>query len=92
MGKDADAALAELTRNRGTYDLVFTDVVMPGRSGIELAEEISKHYPGLPVVLTSGYSHVLAEEGTKGRTLLRKPYSLDELADILSKAARREVA
>ena len=84
--QDADAALAELERFPTRYDIVFTDVVMPGRSGIELAAEIARRFPDLPVVLTSGYSHVLAEEGTRGLALLRKPYSLDELAHVLARA------
>ncbi|MDP1026887.1 PAS domain S-box protein [Sphingomonas sp. KR1UV-12] len=84
--QDAEAALAELKRSPGRYDIVFTDVVMPGRSGIDLAADIADRYPDLPVVLTSGYSHVLAQEGTRGLTLLRKPYSLDELAQVLARA------
>ncbi|WP_369062349.1 PAS domain-containing protein [Caulobacter sp. 73W] len=83
---DAEAALAELARDPGQFDLVFTDVVMPGRSGMDLADEILRLYPHLPVVLTSGYSHVLAQEGTRGYALLRKPYSLDELAETLARA------
>ncbi|MFS0771142.1 PAS domain S-box protein [Sphingomonas sp. 1P08PE] len=82
---DADAALAELERAPARYDAVFTDVVMPGRSGIELAEDIAHLYPAMPIVLTSGYSHVLAQEGTKGFELLRKPYSISELAEALAR-------
>ena len=87
---DADAALAELERGADRFDIVFTDVVMPGRSGIELAAEIGRLYPKLPVVLTSGYSHVLAQEGTKGYELLRKPYSIAELAQALNQASERK--
>ena len=86
---NADAALAELAIDAERFDLVFTDVVMPGRSGIELAGEIARLYPGLPVILTSGYSHVLAQEGASGLELLRKPYSIDELAGILHRVSRR---
>ncbi len=86
---DADAALAELEKSPDRYHAVFTDVVMPGRSGIELAEEIARLHPRLPVVLTSGYSHVLAQEGTKGLQLLRKPYSMDELAGVLAQATNQ---
>ncbi len=85
---DADAALAELQRDAGAYDIVFTDVVMPGRSGIELAELIRAAHPDLPVVLTSGYSHILAERGTSGFHLLHKPYSIDELARALDSVSR----
>jgi PAS domain S-box-containing protein len=85
---DADAALVELERSPERYDVVFTDVVMPGQSGIDLAREIINRYPRLPIVLTSGYSHVLAQEGTNGLRLLRKPYSIKELADVLAQATK----
>lgn len=45
-------------------------------------------YPGLPIILASGYSHVLADEGACGFALLNKPYSMDELSSILRKTAR----
>jgi DNA-binding NtrC family response regulator len=67
---------------------VFSDVVMPGMSGVELGLEIRKRHPGLPVVLTSGYSHVLAEEGRHGFELLQKPYAVEDLSRILRSAAR----
>jgi PAS domain S-box-containing protein len=70
------------------FDLVFSDVVMPGMSGVELGLEIRKRHPGLPVVLTSGYSHVLAEEGRHGFELLQKPYAVEDLSRILRSAAR----
>jgi FixJ family two-component response regulator len=60
---------------------------MPGRSGIELAEEVRRLYPGLPVVLTSGFSDVLADQGTRGFRLLHKPYSIEELARALEGVA-----
>ena len=48
---------------------------MPGMTGIELAQEIRRRHADLPVVLTSGYSHVLSEHGSYGFELLQKPYS-----------------
>ncbi|MBW6526404.1 PAS domain S-box protein [Sphingomonas sp. RHCKR7] len=86
---DADAALVELGVAPDRFDVVFTDVVMPGRSGIELAEEVTRLFPALPVVLTSGYSHILAEKGSSGYELLRKPYSLDELSGALARVTAR---
>ena len=61
---------------------------MPGDSGIELAHEIEDRWPNLPVVLTSGYSHVLAEEGSHGFELVRKPYSIDTLLAMLRRPRR----
>jgi len=56
-------------------------------NGIDLAKAIRASHPGLPVVLTSGYSNVLAQDGTDGFELLHKPYSVEDLSRILRKAA-----
>ncbi|POR40592.1 PAS domain S-box protein [Methylobacterium sp. V23] len=69
-----------------SFDIVFSDVVMPGMNGIDLGQAIRARYPGLPVVLASGYSHVIAEQGTHGFELLRKPYSVEDLSRILRRA------
>jgi CheY-like chemotaxis protein len=82
---NAAEALVELAGHASRYDVVFSDVVMPGMTGIELAQEIRKLYPDLPVVLTSGYSHVLAQNGTFGFELLHKPYSVEQLSRVLTK-------
>lgn len=84
---DAREALAELAAGAARFDIVFTDVVMPGMNGIDLAKEIRRLYPHLPVVLTSGYSHVLAEHGSYGFELLQKPYSIEALSRVLRTTA-----
>jgi DNA-binding NtrC family response regulator len=58
-------------------------VVMPGMGGVELGEEVRRRYPHVPVVLTSGYSDVLADEGRHGFELLHKPYAVEELSQVL---------
>jgi PAS domain S-box-containing protein len=80
-------ALAILKADAGRFDVVFSDVVMPGMSGIDLAHLLREQYPALPVVLTSGYSHVLAQSGSDGFELLHKPYSIDQLSSVLLKVA-----
>jgi PAS domain S-box-containing protein len=82
----ADAALAILAKDEFSADLVFSDVIMPGMNGVELAGLIRDLYPGLPVVLTSGYSNVLAESAHQGFELIQKPYSVELLSRILRKA------
>ena len=84
---NADEALAALAGNPDGYDVVFSDVVMPGMNGVELGRELRRLYPRLPVVLTSGYSHVLARESDHGFELLQKPYSVEALSRILRRAA-----
>jgi two-component system NtrC family sensor kinase len=63
-------------------------VVMPGMTGIELAQEIRRRHLDLPVVLTSGYSHVLSQNGSYGFELLQKPYSIEQLSRTLHKIGR----
>jgi DNA-binding NtrC family response regulator len=86
---NADEALRILKSNLDSFDVVFSDVVMPGMSGIDMGHEIRRRYPDLPVVLTTGYSHVLAEEGPQGFEILRKPYAAEELSSILRRVSRR---
>ena len=80
---NAQAALQALEKDAGRFDTVFSDVVMPGMNGVELGHEIRRRWPGLRVVLTSGYSHVLADGGAQGFELLHKPYSVEGLSRAL---------
>ena len=83
---NAGDALAALAEDELTFDLVFSDVIMPGMNGVELANVIRDRYPGLPVVLTSGYSSVLADNAHRGFELIQKPYSVESLSRTLRKA------
>jgi two-component system NtrC family sensor kinase len=62
------------------FDLVFSDVVMPGgMNGIELAHQIRRDYPDLPVLLTTGYFNAVDKPLPRGLPVLRKPYDVAEL-------------
>ncbi|MER2266820.1 ATP-binding protein [Methylobacterium oxalidis] len=89
---NAEDALGKLGSDGGDFDVVFSDVVMPGIGGIELAKLLRRRLPHLPVVLASGYSHVLAQEGSHGFELLQKPYSADQVSRVLRKVAGRKHA
>ena len=89
LASDAARALALLEERDGRFDLVFSDVVMPGMGGVELAGRVRDRYPTLPVVLTSGYSHVLAADARHGFALLHKPYSVEELSRVIGDAMAR---
>jgi signal transduction histidine kinase len=66
--------------------LVFSDVIMAsGMSGIELGGRIREAYPGLPILLTSGYTAHLMPEAKDGPPVLHKPYTLDALAEAIGK-------
>lgn len=84
--KSADEALSLIEKDEFAFDLVFSDVMMPGMNGIELAIIISARYPGLPIVLTSGYSSALTDNIPSGIELIKKPYSVEVLARSLRKA------
>ena len=83
---DALAAL-EALRQDHAFDLVFSDMVMPGdMGGLDLAREVSRLWPDIPVVLTTGYSAAAAAATNEGRRVLVKPYRIAVLATELDAA------
>jgi PAS domain S-box-containing protein len=87
VASSAGEALEKLAAG-AQYDVIFSDVVMPGMSGIDFARRVREQLPEMPVVLTSGYSHVLVEEGRYGFPLLQKPYSASDVARALQEAQK----
>ncbi len=78
----AESALEMMKNYDGPLDLLFTDIVMPGINGMELAKKMSKLRPGIRKLYASGYSEeVLEQKGFQGvnGSLLLKPYSRSEL-------------
>jgi DNA-binding NtrC family response regulator len=69
---------------------VFSDVIMPGMNGMALGGQVRVHHPGLPVVLTSGYNAVMAQEGQHGFDLVLKPYTLNTLVRAFGTALARQ--
>jgi PAS domain S-box-containing protein len=77
------AALGALANAR-PVDIVLSDIMMPGGvSGLELAREIRRRQPNLPIVLTTGYAEAAAGMTDGEFQLLLKPYSVAALADAL---------
>ena len=74
------------------FDLLFTDVIMPGgMSGRQLAEAVAKRRPGLKVLYTSGYTdNAIVHQGRldAGVLLLSKPYRKSQLADMIRRALK----
>jgi two-component system, cell cycle sensor histidine kinase and response regulator CckA len=79
-------ALAEISAHPDGFDLVITDQTMPELTGIELAQEVMKIRPDIPIVLCSGYSAVVSEEEALQKGIKRyiiKPVELRALARIV---------
>ena len=74
--RDAESAITALEHE--TFDLLVSDVVMPGMSGAALAQEARRLYPHLPVLLMSGYpdddlvAHQIARQSV---SFLAKPFT-----------------
>lgn len=86
---DGRAALEALARDRA-FDLLFTDIVIPGGlSGTQLADEARRRYPALRVLFTSGYTEeAISHQGLlgTGMRLLAKPYHRQDLAQRVREA------
>ena len=83
--ESADEAL-KLLAEGANVDLVFSDIVMPGTiDGVGLANEVRLRYPGLLVMLTTGYSDAAAA-APAGLRILRKPFDSDALRSFIEDA------
>jgi signal transduction histidine kinase/CheY-like chemotaxis protein len=70
----------DMIQDEVRVDLIFSDVVMPGgMSGVQLAEEVRRRFPSLPILLTTGYSEAHAGAHAKGLNVISKPYRSEEL-------------
>ncbi|HEX7639952.1 MAG TPA: ATP-binding protein, partial [Burkholderiaceae bacterium] len=83
LASTADQA-ADLLERGASFDVVFTDVVMPGRmSGMDLAAWCGQYRPSTPVVVATGYS----AQAMPSVEVLNKPYDLHALLEALDRAA-----
>lgn len=87
---DAEQALQLVGPDAMAFDAVFSDVVMPGMTGVAMARLLRQRRPELPLVLTSGYSEELADSGYEGFEFLPKPYSADQVSQVLVKAMLKD--
>ena len=90
---NGEEALRKL--NAETYDVVFTDIKMPGMSGIEVAERVKKSQPWLPVVIVTGFGSTENEaraEAAGVSGFLHKPLSPEMIEGSTEKALLEAVA
>ncbi len=81
---DGDAALKICDDLEGKLDLVITDLVMPGKTGHQLAHDLAERHPQVRVLFMSGYTENSATRRDvllKGSPFLQKPFSVAELAN-----------
>jgi PAS domain S-box-containing protein len=81
----ADARVI-IERDPGAVNVVFTDLVMPGESGLDLADWVCAQHPDIKVVLTSGYAQPgdsSERERLESYAFVHKPYRLADLARAL---------
>ena len=85
----AEEALQHVGALATEFDAVFSDVMMPGIGGVALAKQLRQRRPDLPIVLTSGFSQALSDDGYQGFDFLSKPYSAEQVARLLATVLRR---
>ena len=87
---DGLEALERLTESNGAYDLLVSDVKMPLMDGIALAHKAAGQWPGLPILLMTGFAdqRERAEDLSQViRDVLTKPFSLQQILEAVSDVA-----
>jgi CheY-like chemotaxis protein len=84
---NADAALDALTATTTPFDVVLSDILMPGSlNGLDLAMMLRHQNPGLPVLLMTGYAAQTGQAMASGFQVLAKPVSAAALATAIAGA------
>lgn len=89
VAEAADGLQALEILDRREFDLVLSDVVMPGLDGLKLLQWVKSSLPQIPVVIMTSYvSSSLASTPAGAAELIRKPVLLDELLAKLERTLR----
>ena len=79
---------------REKFDVIFLDIIMPGRDGVSVLEELKQISPDVPVVMMSGYSVEEKRNRVKelgAVTCLKKPFEMDDVRKIVKEALGKEI-
>ncbi|MBN2012905.1 PAS domain S-box protein [candidate division KSB1 bacterium] len=88
IAKSVAEALHLYDEADGDYDLVFSDVVLPDQTGIQLADQLLQHNASVNILLCSGYTEQKSQWNTireKGFPFIQKPYSVNDLLKMINK-------
>lgn len=91
--RTADEALELLAGPEGSsFDLVLTDLTMPGRSGIDLIAQVHARLPDLPIIVITGLAATKEIEWVQkmGLPILQKPFEPDGLTRLIDNQLNRE--
>jgi CheY-like chemotaxis protein len=88
VSADGAEAIETLQREGGRFDLLLTDIKMPVMDGIALALATARDFPGLPVMLMTGYADQRERAGGLNaivRDVITKPFSLAQIKGAVAK-------
>ena len=80
--EDGDLGLETIRQAGGDYDLVLSDIRMPAMDGIEMAKRAASEFPGLKILLMTGYAEQRERAADLERIIIDvvpKPFSLNEI-------------
>ncbi|MCI5209914.1 MAG: sigma-54-dependent Fis family transcriptional regulator [Candidatus Electrothrix sp. ATG2] len=91
----SDASMALDLAFNDPFDVVITDIRMPGMSGLELLEELKKHFPELPIIMITAYASPddAVQAMRQGAfDYITKPFHVDELKSVVRTAVQRKAS
>jgi PAS domain S-box-containing protein len=88
MEASSGAAALDMLEHDGSTELVITDYLMPAMNGMQLAAEIKRRRPALPIVLATGYANLAGSE-MADLPLIAKPFRQSEISALIAKLTGR---